>query len=49
MGWIADPDGTVLATTSAVAPFQTVAIDLAVADEAKGTYPRYALPEPPTG
>jgi N-carbamoylputrescine amidase len=49
MGWIADPDGTVLATTSAVAPFQTVAIELAVADESKGTYPRYALPEPPTG
>lgn len=40
-GWVADPEGDVLALTSPEAPFVTVEIDLAAAEEAKGTYPRY--------
>ncbi len=41
-GWIIEPEeGEVLATTSAASPFATVEIDLAVADTAKSTYPRY--------
>lgn len=40
-GWVIDPDGTVLATTTASEPFVTVAIDLAYADAAKLSYPRY--------
>jgi len=39
-GWIIDPDGEVLATTSDAQPFVTVDIDLAKAYEAKKTYPR---------
>lgn len=39
--WVIDPDGTVLATTTADQPFVTVDIDLAYADAAKSTYPRY--------
>lgn len=42
-GWIIDPDGTVLALTSAEQPFVTATIDLEVARKAKRTYPRYAL------
>ena len=42
-GWIADPDGRVLAQTSLDVPFQTLSIDLAAAESAKHTYPRYAL------
>ena len=41
MGWVIGPDGDVLATTSPDEPFVTVEVDLAVAREAKGTYPRY--------
>lgn len=41
LGWIIDPEGRVLATTSRAQPFVTVEIDLAVAEEAKTTYPRY--------
>lgn len=42
LGWIVEPEeGEVLATTSRTSPFATVDIDLAVADTAKGTYPRY--------
>ncbi len=40
-GWIIDPDGMVLATTSEKEPFITVEIDLEKAELAKGTYPRY--------
>ena len=40
-GWVIDPDGSLLALTSATEPFVTVAIDLAYADSAKATYPRY--------
>lgn len=43
VGWIVSPDGDVLATTSREDPFATVDIDLAEADAAKATYPRYAL------
>jgi N-carbamoylputrescine amidase len=42
-GWILSPDGDVLATTNKDAPFATVSINLAQADEAKSTYPRYAI------
>lgn len=40
-GWIVDPDGDVLAVTSREQPFVTVEIDLAAAEAAKATYPRY--------
>ncbi len=41
-GWVVEPEaGEVLGTTSVTSPFVTVAIDLAVADAAKSTYPRY--------
>ena len=39
-GWVVDPDGGVLAATSAEEPFVTVDVDPAAADEAKGSYPR---------
>ena len=41
MGWICEPDGEVLATTSEEQPFVTLDLDLALADRAKSTYPRY--------
>ncbi|MBX9912913.1 MAG: carbon-nitrogen hydrolase family protein [Pseudomonadaceae bacterium] len=40
-GWVIDPDGTLLATTTAGEPFVTVEIDLEYADAAKLSYPRY--------
>lgn len=43
-GWVIDPDGAVMATTSRDNPFVTVEIDPALADAAKLTYPRY-VPE----
>jgi N-carbamoylputrescine amidase len=42
-GWVIDPDGTVLAVTTADQPFATVTIDLGVADAARHTYPRYSM------
>lgn len=42
-GWVIDPDGQLLARTSAGSPFHTVTIDLSAAETAKRTYPRYAL------
>lgn len=42
-GWIIDPDGRVLALTSRAQPFTTLTIDLAEAERAKQTYPRYVL------
>jgi N-carbamoylputrescine amidase len=42
-GWVVDPDGRVLALTTPAEPFATVEIDLAAAEAAKRTYPRYAL------
>ncbi len=41
MGWVADPDGLVLAKTSSESPFVTVDIDTELAVRAKETYPRY--------
>lgn len=41
LGWVIDPDGEVLATTSTETPFVTVAVDPIVAERAKKTYPRY--------
>lgn len=43
-GWVASPDGEIVAVTSAAQPFVTVDIDPAAAERAKSTYPRYALP-----
>ncbi|MDX1663314.1 MAG: carbon-nitrogen hydrolase family protein, partial [Candidatus Promineifilaceae bacterium] len=40
-GWAIDPDGEVLALTSAEEPFVTVEVDLARAEAAKERYPRY--------
>jgi N-carbamoylputrescine amidase len=39
-GWIIDPDGEVLATTTDAEPFVTMDIDPHVAEDAKKTYPR---------
>ena len=41
MGWICEPDGAALATTSDDAPFVTLDLDMQAADYAKSTYPRY--------
>lgn len=40
-GLIVDPEGVVLSETSRAKPFATAELDLAVADHAKTTYPRY--------
>ncbi len=40
-GWIIGPDGDVLGTTSPEQPFVTIELDLAAAEQAKQTYPRY--------
>jgi N-carbamoylputrescine amidase len=40
-GWVIDPDGRVLAITTEHTPFATVTLDLAQADAAKHSYPRY--------
>ncbi len=45
-GWLCDPDGTVLATTCDEKPFVTVELDLALAEVAKSTYPRYVDDSP---
>ena len=42
-GWIIDPDGIVLGLTSHEQPFLTVDMDLAAAERAKQTYPRYVF------
>lgn len=42
-GWIVDPEGGVLGVTSREQPFVTAQIDLNIADQAKHTYPRYAI------
>ena len=41
VGWIISPNGEILATTSAEAPFATVDIDLAAPIAARDEYPRY--------
>ena len=44
VGWIIEPnEGKVLGLTSPEQPFLTLDIDLAEADKAKSTYPRYVL------
>jgi len=43
MGWIIDPEGGVLAITSAAEPFATRDLELRKAAEAKHTYPRYVF------
>jgi N-carbamoylputrescine amidase len=45
-GWVADPDGELLARTNAASPFATVDIDLEAARRAKKTYPRYVDDRP---
>ena len=46
LGWICDADGAVLATTAASEPFVTLELNLAEADLAKSTYPRYVDDSP---
>lgn len=41
LGWVLSPDGDVLATTTPDQPVVTVEVDLAIARQAKSTYPRY--------
>ncbi len=41
LGWVIGPEGNVLATTDAAAPFATVEIDLTFSQQSKSTYPRY--------
>ena len=41
LGWVVDPDGAVMATTSEESPFATVELDPLHAERAKHTYPRY--------
>lgn len=43
IGWIISPDGQILASTTADAPFATVDIDLAATTAARDSYPRYIL------
>jgi N-carbamoylputrescine amidase len=43
VGWIIDPDGNILARTSADVPFATVDIDLSASSAAQGSYPRYVF------
>jgi N-carbamoylputrescine amidase len=43
VGWIIDPEGNVLATTSDKNPFITLDLDLKIAEDAKSSYPRYIL------
>ena len=41
VGWIIDPDGAVVGTTDEEKPCLTIEVDLARAEEARETYPRY--------
>lgn len=43
VGWIIDPEGTVLGTTDNQTPFITLNLDISLAERAKSTYPRYVL------
>ncbi len=43
LGWVVDPDGKVLGTTSKERPFVTADIKPEVAARAKKTYPRYSI------
>jgi N-carbamoylputrescine amidase len=44
IGWIIDPDGQILATTSCDAPFATIDLDLDASTSARSSYPRYVFP-----
>ncbi len=44
LGWVIDPEGEVVASTSSERPWVTVDLDLEQADAAKSRYPRY-VPE----
>ena len=44
LGWVVDPEGAVVATTTSDAPWVTVDVDVAAAETAKSGYPRY-VPE----
>ncbi len=48
-GWIIGPDGDVLALTSREQPYVSLDLDMTLADQAKATYPRYALARPAAG
>jgi len=43
VGWIIDPDGRLLATTSRDAPFVTLDVDLGASTAARASYPRYVF------
>jgi len=43
VGWIINPDGGVLATTSAREPICTCDLDLSLPRKARQTYPRYVF------
>jgi N-carbamoylputrescine amidase len=43
VGWVIDPEGRIVATTSARSPFATVDIDLAASGAARRSYPRYVF------
>lgn len=47
-GWILDPDGRLLALTSADEPFATVDLDLVVPAAARATYPRTVFAQSPS-
>lgn len=47
VGWIISPDGKILASTSAAAPFVTIDIDLTVSTAARDAYPRYVFSATP--
>ena len=42
-GWIINPDGEILATTSSDVPFVAMDIDLTVSTAARASYPRYVF------
>lgn len=43
VGWVISPNGEILTTTTSKAPFATIDIDLAAADAARRSYPRYVF------
>jgi N-carbamoylputrescine amidase len=45
LGWIIGPDGKTIGMTTDEQPFVTAQIDLAQAERARSTYPRYVFPQ----
>ncbi|MHA2030364.1 MAG: hypothetical protein ACW99A_06650 [Candidatus Kariarchaeaceae archaeon] len=41
VGWIANPEGELIVSTSDTKPFVTIDLDLSIANRAKFKYPRY--------